>query len=126
MLGADDEAERAYVYLVPDEGYSGLSRMHDDLYGGCLRKLLRLDIPFVPHITLGSMADRAAAKRLCDDLNRSGLEIGGSVNALTVAMLQDEKIRDLARFALGGHGTASQSGAASSIDVPQRQNVVGR
>jgi len=112
MLGADNEAERAYVYLVPDEGYSRLSRMHDDLYRGPLRTFLRLDIPYVPHITLGSMADRAAAKHLCDDLNRSGLEISGSITALTVATLQDQEILNVAVFTLGIDRSKSELPAA--------------
>jgi len=101
MLGSDDEAERGYVYLVPDEGYSGISRLHDALYSGPLSSHLRLDIPFVPHITLGASADRNSAKRLCDKLNVSGLTIGGSVAAISVAALQDGKISNLAEFPLG-------------------------
>jgi 2'-5' RNA ligase len=102
MLGADDEAERGYVFLVPDEGYSGLSRLHDELYRGVLAERLRLDIPFVPHITLGASADRAAAKRLCDELNATGLAIHGVVDALTVTTLQGHTMRDLKRIPLDG------------------------
>lgn len=102
MLGADDEARRAYVFLVPDEGYSGLSRLHDALYGGPLAECLRLDIPFVPHITIGASDDRAAAKRLCDDLNRRGLFIDGVINALTVATLEEGRVRRLKSFDLAG------------------------
>jgi hypothetical protein len=34
MLGADDEDDTAYVFLVPDEGYSAISMLHDQLYTG--------------------------------------------------------------------------------------------
>ena len=102
MLAADDQGARAYVYLVPDEGYSGLSRLHDGLYTGPLAERLRLDIPFVPHVTLGSTADRRAAKRLCDELNERGVAVDGRVDALTVAALEEGRLRDLARFALAG------------------------
>ena len=105
MLGSDDEAERAYVYLVPDEGYSAISRLHDALYGGPLSSHLRLEIPFIPHLTLGSSADRKAVKRLCDELNESDLTICGSIEALSIAMLQDGKIRGLAEFSLGAIGS---------------------
>lgn len=104
MLGTDDEIERGYVYLVPDEGFSGISRLHDALYGGPLSAHLRLDIPFVPHITLGASADRTTAKRLCDELNSSGLAIHGTIDALSVAALQDGRIRILANFPLGAVG----------------------
>ncbi|RQP21679.1 2'-5' RNA ligase family protein [Piscinibacter terrae] len=100
MLGADDEVERAYVFLVPDEGYSGLSRLHDELYKGPLAEHLRLDIPFVPHITIGASGDRMAAKRLCDDLNGRELSIAGTVSALTVAALEERRLRHLKTFEL--------------------------
>ncbi len=95
MLGTDHEAGRASVFLVPDEGYSGLSRLHDALYRGVLAEHLRLDFPYIPHITVGSTTDRIAARRLCDDLNRRGLEVRGSVTALMVAALEAHKIHNL-------------------------------
>lgn len=100
MLGTD-EAARGLVYLVPDEGYGAISRLHDALYGGPLSAQLRLDIPFVPHITLASSADRNAAKRLCDELNAAGVAIHGSLERLSVAALQGGKICNLAEFPLG-------------------------
>ncbi len=105
MLGADDEVERGYVFLVPDEGFSGISRLHDTLYGGPLRPHLRLDIPFVPHITLGASADRSVAKRLCDELNSSRLAVHGTIDTLSVAALQGGRIRNLASFRLGAVGS---------------------
>ena len=54
MLGSDDQDQTAYVFLVPDEGYSGFSLLHDRLYTGVLSSHLRLDIPFIPHITIRS------------------------------------------------------------------------
>jgi len=105
MLGADDEVERGYVYLVPDEGFSGISRLHDALYSGLLSSHLRLDIPFIPHITLGASADRNAAKSLCDELNAAGSAIHGAIEAVSVAALQDGKIHNLAKFSLGSVGS---------------------
>jgi 2'-5' RNA ligase len=104
MLGADDEAERAYVFLVPDEGYSAISRLHDVLYRREMASFLRLDIPFVPHITLGSSADRAAMKTCCDELNEAALAIHGSVEALTVAALEYGSLVDVASFSFKSGG----------------------
>ena len=104
MLGADDEAERAHVFLVPDEGYSGISRLHDALYRQEMAAFLRLDIPYVPHITLGSSADRAAMKTCCDELNEATLSIHGSVEALTVAALESGSLVDVASFPLRSRG----------------------
>jgi 2'-5' RNA ligase len=100
MLGADNAADRAYVYLVPDEGYSGISLLHDALYRQVMAPLLRLDIPYVPHITLGSSTDRKAMKALCDRLNETNLSIHGSLNALTVAAQEGGSLVEVASFSL--------------------------
>ena len=98
MLGADHEGGRAYVFLVPDEGYSGISRIHDALYRREMAAFLRLDIPYVPHITLGSSADRAAMKTRCDELNQSELSVHGSLEALTVVAQEDGSLVDVGSF----------------------------
>jgi 2'-5' RNA ligase len=100
MLGTDDQDQTAYVFLVPDDGYSGISLLHDRLYIGVLAPYLRLDIPFIPHITIGTLADRHTAKQLCDGLNKRGLELHGCVNALTVGALENRKLNNLASFHL--------------------------
>ena len=102
MLGADDEAPLAYVFLVPDEGFGALSLLHDRLYTGLLASKLRLDLEFIPHITIATLEDRAFAKSLCNRLNTNGLSIAGSVESLTVAALEANRIQDAATFALGG------------------------
>ncbi|MGP0170590.1 2'-5' RNA ligase family protein [Pseudomonas sp. NCHU5208] len=93
MLGHDHLTDKAYLYLVPDEGHSGLLRLHDQLYGGALAGHLRLDVPFIPHITLGVCDERSFAKRLCDALNVQGLEVRGTVDSLVVASLEEGSVR---------------------------------
>lgn len=100
MLGADPA--HAYAYLVPDEGHSQLSRLHDALYRQVLAPTLRLDIPYVPHITMGSSTNRALMKSLCDELNRNGLEIRGTVDKLTMAVLENGVLTDLTSARLSG------------------------
>lgn len=88
MLSSSDKDETGQVHLVPDEGYSAISRLHDKLYSGPLAGEMALDIPYVPHITIGSLSTRKAAKELCDQLNEKGLEIRGSIAALTVGTVR--------------------------------------
>ena len=52
-----------YVYLVPDEGFSGLVRLHDRLYSGPFADALNLDIPYIPHITLDRGHQRTIATK---------------------------------------------------------------
>ena len=100
MLGADDEDDSAYVFLVPNDGFAELSMLHDRLYTGVLSAHLRLDLSFIPHITIGRLAERRAAKSLCDALNARGVNIEGSVGALTVGTRENGRIHSLASFAL--------------------------
>jgi 2'-5' RNA ligase len=42
-----------WLFLVLEKGNSEVIRLHDDLYQGALRKELRTDIEFIPHIAIG-------------------------------------------------------------------------
>jgi 2'-5' RNA ligase len=100
MLGTDAQDSTAYVFLVPDEGFSDLSLLHDRLYRGVLEPHLRLDIPYIPHITIGTVAERKQAKRLCDQLNERGIYIAGRVERLSVCTLEGGKVRTIESFPL--------------------------
>jgi 2'-5' RNA ligase len=52
-----------HVCLAPDEEYSTMVKLHDRLYSGLLAAELRLDIPFLPHLTVGNNADAQICKR---------------------------------------------------------------
>lgn len=94
MLGADDEGDTAYVFLVPDDGFAALSLLHDRLYAGPLEAFLRLDLPYIPHVTIAAMKDRRGAKALCDRLNAAGVRVEGWVRRLTVCSREDGHLRD--------------------------------
>lgn len=100
MLGADEQRADGYVFLVPDEGHGALSRLHDRLYTGPLAPHLRLDLPFTPHVTIGRCAERAHAKRLCDELNARPLRIDGRVEALAVGGVEGGRFVECTRFPL--------------------------
>jgi len=102
QLGSDDEVDRAYVFLVPDEGNSELSRLHDRLYTGPLAAALRLDLPYTPHITIGAKDDRQVAKRLCDDINERRPVIPGVVQSLQVLVREHDALRQLHTVPLSG------------------------
>ena len=101
MLHDDDENDNYYVFLVPDEGYGELSLLHDKLYRGPLAPFLRLDIPYVPHIGIATMADASRVKALCDALNAKGVEIHGRIDALTICAYDGSTITDVESFPCG-------------------------
>lgn len=88
MLGADDIDEIAHVFLVPDEGNSSISLLHDRLYTGPLAEHLRLEFPYIPHITVASTRDWKLAKSLRDRLNSAGVDVQGTLRSLTVGVLK--------------------------------------
>ena len=102
MLHAGEPGAGAHVFLVPDEGNSAIARLHDRLYTGVLAPHLRLEIPYVPHITIASTPGIGAAKALCDGLNQAGLDIEGQVRSLTVGALRDGRFQAIAEHPLGG------------------------
>lgn len=98
MLANDDSNGNYYVFLVPDEGYSQVSKLHDQLYRGILAPYLRLNIPYVPHIGIATIADAPRIKALCDELNATGVSISGEINTMSVCSYDGSRITDLETF----------------------------
>jgi 2'-5' RNA ligase len=91
-----------YVFLAPDAGFGRLVTLYDRLYSGPLAMYLRLDLSFVPHITVAACADGAAAFGLARDLNEEGIAMPGKLDRLTVVRLADGAVKQRAEIALGG------------------------
>jgi hypothetical protein len=98
MVCNDDSNDNYYVFLVPDEGYSEISKLHDRLYRGVLAQYLRLDIPYVPHIGIATITDAQRIKALCDQLNSAGSAVHGQIDAISVCSYDGLKITDLETF----------------------------
>lgn len=98
MVGNDGSNDNFYVFLVPDEGYSGISKIHDRLYRGVLASYLRLDIPYVPHIGIATMTDAKRVKALCDQINSTNIVIHGQIDSISVCLYAERKIADLETF----------------------------
>src|SRR3954466_2697233 len=93
LLVKDDSVERYYVMLVPDEGCSRIVKLHDMLYTGLLVGHLRLDIAFIPHITIGYAEDAQTCKATVDGLNSEAFELQGAVQALSIVKKDENGIR---------------------------------
>jgi len=93
-------SENIYLFLVPDEGFSAIVRLHDRLYSGALAGELRLDIPFIPHITVGYTPDVAYCKQAVETWNEQPFEIAGVLNTLDVLQVEGETGQTVARINL--------------------------
>lgn len=83
-INKDKFSDFFHVFLVPDEGYSNLVKLHDKLYSDKLIKNLHLDIDYVPHIGVGNSKDKHRCKHLVDKWNEKDFTIAGSISKLTV------------------------------------------
>ncbi len=84
-----------HTFLVPDEGYSQIIKLHDKLYMGQLASNLRLDIDFVPHIGIGNSQDKFACKKMVDEWNKIDFSISGTISSLTIVEYQNDKVLKL-------------------------------
>lgn len=89
-----------HVYLVPDEGYSKIIKLHDNLYSGKLTDELRLDLPFIPHIEIANSIEKWKCKELVDQINNSNLEIKGSILELDVVEYHEERVETIEKIKL--------------------------
>ena len=89
-----------HVFLVPDEGYGQLVKLHDRLYTGVLAGQLRLDIPFIPHIGIANSQNARNCKQLADRLNEQQFEIHGKVNRLDIIWDKNDRVGKVEEFLL--------------------------
>lgn len=83
-VGDPDFMDHAHLFLIPDEGFSKIVKLHDAFYRGVLEPELRLDLPFVPHIAIASLPNPEDCKKLADKLNAKNFEIRGKIETLDI------------------------------------------
>ncbi|MFE6138240.1 2'-5' RNA ligase family protein [Bacillus sp. NPDC057893] len=57
-----------YLFLEIEQGKEQIEELHDKLYTGPLLPLLRKDIPYIPHVTVGRKESSQLATELARDL----------------------------------------------------------
>jgi 2'-5' RNA ligase len=93
--------EKYYLFLVPDEGNGEIIRLHDALYTGMLSKHLRLDIPYIPHITIGIFDEAGACKAAADEVNGERYEIWGKLDSVDIITLDGDNLESVQKISLG-------------------------
>lgn len=84
IVGDPDFRDHAHAFLIPDEGFSDVVRLHDRFYTGPLAGELRLDSPFLPHVGIANAPTPEACKAIVDELNAEEFEIQGRVETVSV------------------------------------------
>ncbi|MGJ3249382.1 MAG: 2'-5' RNA ligase family protein [Elainellaceae cyanobacterium] len=100
LLSNDVFSDFTHVFLVPDEGYSRIIKLHDRLYTGMLIDELRLDIPFIPHIGIANSRNAQECKNLVDNLNSKSFEVNGKVETLDVIWYEGNQVDTIKKISL--------------------------
>jgi 2'-5' RNA ligase len=108
VLFRDLTSKATDVFLVRDEGFGAMVRLHDRFYAGMLAPALRLDLPFVPHLTVAHLTDPVVAKELADRLNAESFAIPGTLFSVDVVQRAGAGVQTLARIPLGGRIESAQ------------------
>lgn len=97
-VGDPDFWDHAHVFLIPDEGFSKIVKLHDAFYTGILQPELRLDLPFVPHIGIASHPSPEYCKILVDKLNAQNFEISGIVENLDIIEFDGKTVNTIEKI----------------------------
>lgn len=96
-----------HIFLVPAEGGAQLRTLHDRLYSGALRSHLRSDIPFIPHMTVGVVADSQLAKKLAEELDVGSRIVRGTVSSIELVDVGARHVESIATYTLGNTAAPS-------------------
>ncbi len=97
----------SHIFLVPDEGGVQIATLHERLYSGVLRPHLRSDIPFVPHMTVGTAPDSQTAEKLANELNVRFRIVRGTVGNIEIVDVGTPVVQSITTCVLGSaQGTA--------------------
>lgn len=94
-INKDSFSDHYHSFLVPDEGFSNIIKLHDKLYCDKLKDNLRLDIDFIPHIGIGNSLDKYLCKSMVDEWNKTDFSITGAVTKLTIVKYDNDKVTEI-------------------------------
>ncbi len=87
-INQDDSGEYFHEFLVPDDGYSNIVKLHDKLYADEFASALRYDIDFIPHIGIGNSRDVKDSKLRVDELNAQNISVRGKVKGIDIVTFE--------------------------------------
>ena len=101
VLNKDTFNDYYHTFLVPDEGYSQMVKLHDKLYADKLFSHRALHVDFVPHIGIGNSKDPHRCLEMIDSWNKDEFAIWGHIEALDLVRYEDGTVQTIQRLALG-------------------------
>lgn len=96
-----DKIEGYYhEFLIPDEGFSNMVKMHDALYAGIFMPHLRFDIDYTPHIGIGNADALEECKDRVDALNADNIHIAGTIDSIDIIEYTGGPVQPISTIAL--------------------------
>jgi len=100
FVSEDFSGRKWHLFLIPDQGYSDIVKLHDKLYTGILTDELRPDIPFIPHITIGTFDKQRKCKVVADELSDTDFSIEGQLKTIDIISFENNRIETIKRVSL--------------------------
>jgi hypothetical protein len=97
----DDSKEFFHEFLIPSKGFDEINRIHDELYTGSLESELRHDIPFIPHVGIGTSDEKQEAEEVVSMVIQAQRTIIGTVSKITIVEFDGKKVVDLETIFFG-------------------------
>lgn len=97
----DDSKEFFHTFLIPSKGFDEINKIHDELYTGLLESELRHDIPFIPHVGIGTSDNQQEAEEVVSKVMEAQRQIVGAVSKITIVEFDGKKVVDLQTIVFG-------------------------
>jgi 2'-5' RNA ligase len=94
----NDSKDLFHAFLVPSNGFNEVKQLHDVLYQGALESELRSDIPFIPHLTIGSGSKREMTA-LVEQIGQN-FSINGNLDRVSIIEFDGTAVKDTAEVSL--------------------------
>ena len=92
LRGLEQSADH-YLFLVLQEGRAEVIHLHDRIYTGVLAPYLKADLPYVPHVTLGSFGDAELCSHALREAERESLNYHSVLDRLHLVIISDDGSR---------------------------------
>jgi hypothetical protein len=100
VINKDSFSNNFDAFLVPDEGFSSIVKLHDRLYSDKLAYHHRLDISYIPHISIANSPDAGAVKKIVDEWNEKDFLVAGTISVLDIVNYENRVITTVERIQL--------------------------
>lgn len=100
MTVFDKFSGKWFTFIAPLKGFDEIAEIHSRLYTGILQNKLLLDVPYVPHITVGKFDDENSCRKLTEKLNKERFGIEGTIDSINIVSLKNNKVNNLKKITL--------------------------